>query len=247
MTDSSQIVTFWLYLGDAPLMAVRLPAGATDEQVKAKAYAELDACPGVVCDGLEAPFERRHKIGLASVVRFGMTDLQASYDKAEETLANPSSTWAEKEAAWAVLGEMVGATDKLTPELLTEHLIFTGNAPKVEEPEEGGRAIAFIGGRIIAPKIEARPANAVFVISSISRQEIADQLGSCLDECRREDATVIAEEGATVTPSLLSDDFCRRYAECLANLTDEEEDAFLDLQVSGLAELGLVRREPVEG
>ncbi|HEV7281063.1 MAG TPA: hypothetical protein VGN57_12735 [Pirellulaceae bacterium] len=351
MADSSQIVTFWLYLGDAPLMAVRLPADATNEQVKEKAYAELDACPGVVCDGLEAPFERRHKIGQSRVVRpteptryhayytwtpdnrnmnqerknayfstdattpveiaraayaavgetftdfdveeiidriieseieegnFDFTidggsgprrfeienvedefeaklqrlermeDASLLHEAALEILKSDLWTWEEKKRAWAALGHAVGATDELTPESLAEHLEFTGNAPKVEEPVvEGGRAIAFIGGRIIAPRgVEARPANAVFVISSISRQQIADALSSCLEDCRREGATVMAEEGATVTPSMLSDDFCRRYAECLANLTGEEEDAFLDLQVSGLAELGLVKREPVEG
>lgn len=49
--------TYWLYRGKAPLTAVRLPDGATKEQVICKALDELWHVPGVVCPSGISPGE----------------------------------------------------------------------------------------------------------------------------------------------------------------------------------------------
>ena len=61
--------SYWLYLYDQPIHAVRLPEGASDHEVRMKAMEETDRCPGVVCKyPFETPGEHRTRI-INSTVR----------------------------------------------------------------------------------------------------------------------------------------------------------------------------------
>jgi len=62
--------TYWIYRHGKPVHSVRLPEGATDEQVKAQAIHETNVVPGVVCDyPHEAPCEHHTKVAYGEVVR----------------------------------------------------------------------------------------------------------------------------------------------------------------------------------
>ena len=58
--------TYWLYAGSEVIQSVLLPVGATDLQVRQKAYNELDIIPGYAYP--RAPFEHRNMINHATVV-----------------------------------------------------------------------------------------------------------------------------------------------------------------------------------
>jgi hypothetical protein len=62
--------TFWIYHSGRPVHAVRLPAGATESEIKSKAAGELDRLPGVFCEPLEAPFEHALKIQWGEIKTF---------------------------------------------------------------------------------------------------------------------------------------------------------------------------------
>ena len=63
-------VTYWLYYGSRVLTAGRLPVGASEDMVRARAIEIDEAMPLVSNLPYEAPFEFRHKLHYASVRRF---------------------------------------------------------------------------------------------------------------------------------------------------------------------------------
>lgn len=64
--SAAALVTFWLYFGDQPLTAVRLPKDATIMQVREKAIEETSKFG--LCDRpYETPHERINKIRMASI------------------------------------------------------------------------------------------------------------------------------------------------------------------------------------
>ena len=65
--DMPPRITYWLYDGDEPLTAVRLPEGADDLSVKGFALRQLEVVPGVICPFGVTPAEMGARIKRAKV------------------------------------------------------------------------------------------------------------------------------------------------------------------------------------
>ena len=70
MQTAEKKQTVWLYYNGNPLTSVRIREYATEQEIRQKAIAELEAVPGVVCDRHTAPCEQRVKIWNARIKYF---------------------------------------------------------------------------------------------------------------------------------------------------------------------------------
>ena len=61
------MTTYWLYYGNEIVTAVRLPAGATDQEVKRHALEQHERVP--LCEAFETPSTKANKIRHAQIIK----------------------------------------------------------------------------------------------------------------------------------------------------------------------------------
>lgn len=77
-------IQHWLYLNGRTVFGTMMEEGSTIQDVRQKAFQELESCPGVLCDyPHETPSERRTKIAYAELRVF-----RSGYDPDKDPVVN---------------------------------------------------------------------------------------------------------------------------------------------------------------